>query len=170
MKQLLTFFSFLFASLFLQAQSIERSVIGGAGQTLSAGGFFMSYTVGEAVILPSPSATFSFPSNAMLASIGFQQPHVANTGGNVVSYNWISAYPNPTTGWVRLDIHADNFQVNNVRIYNMLGQEVAVKPFKMVNGSIDLDLSNVSSGIYTVAVTDNTVGNTISTRIIKQNK
>lgn len=170
MKHSISFLCLLFVLSFCQAQSIERKLIGNAGQTLSAGGFQLSYSVGETVILPSPSQTLSFPSNAMMVSIGFQQPHVAKTFGIVYSYNWVSAYPNPTTGLVRLDIHGDNFQANTIKVFNELGQQVAVKPFVMVNGSIELNLSNVSSGVYIIAVTDNTIGNTLSVRVLKQNR
>jgi Secretion system C-terminal sorting domain len=150
-----------------KAQSIERCVIGNAGQTFSANQSYITFTVGETVIEPSPSITFSPASNAMIFTIGFIQPHVASTGSLVNIDNWVSAYPNPTTGWVRLDIHGDNFQVNNVRIINSTGQIVATKPFKMINGSIDLDFSNLAAGIYIVAVSDDKIGQTVTTRILK---
>ncbi len=170
MKKFLLFISFFAFTNLLMSQSIERSVIGNAGQTFAANSSFITYTIGEAVILPSPSSTFSPLTNAVIFSIGFIQPHVAKVGALVNSYNWVSAYPNPTTGWVRLDIHGDNFQINNVRVTSLMGQQVAVKPFKMVNGSIDLDFTNLAAGLYIVSVTDNTVGRTVSTKIIKQNK
>jgi Secretion system C-terminal sorting domain len=152
------------------SQRIERSLVGTAGQTFVSGGLQLSYSIGETAILPSPSVVINAPTVPMMASIGFQQPHIALTGGLISANNWVSAYPNPTTGHVRLDIHGDNFQVNYVRLYNALGQEVVLKPFVMVNGSIDLQLGNLPAGIYFVCVTDKTIGNTISTRILKQNK
>jgi Secretion system C-terminal sorting domain len=171
MKKFFLVISFIIATTTLiNAQSIERAVIGNAGETFSANNSYITFTLGETVIEPSPSITFSPASNAMIFSIGFIQPHVASTGSLVNVDNWVSAYPNPTTGWVRLDIHGDNFQVNNVRIINSNGQIVATKPFKMVNGSIDLDFANLAAGVYIVAVTDDIVGRTVTTRIIKQNK
>lgn len=170
MKQ---FFAFLLCIVFCaraSCQSIERQLTGTTGTTFITGGSQLCFSIGETVILPSPSQTFSYPANAMLVTIGFQQPHVAQTGGLVYFNNWVSAYPNPTTGWVRLDIHGDNFQVNSVRIYNALGQEVAVKPFTLVNGSIDLRLDNLPTGVYFISVTDNVIGRTVTTRILKENK
>lgn len=170
MTKFLLVFSFIAIITLTKAQSIERSVIGNAGQTFSANGSYITFTVGEPVIVPSPSITFSPLSNARIFTIGFIQPHVASTGSLVYLYNWVSAYPNPTTGWVRLDIHGDNFQVNNVRIINSAGQIVATKSFQMVNGSIDLDFTNLAAGIYIVAVSDNKIGRTVTTKIVKQNK
>jgi hypothetical protein len=165
---LLLFFSFIVTASF--GQRIERSLVGTAGQTFVASGFQLSYSVGEPVILPSPSTTFNVPTVPLLASIGFQQPHIATTTGLVSTNNWISAYPNPTTGRVRLDVHGDNFQANSVRIYNAIGQEVAIKPFVFVNGSIDLFIDNLPAGIYLVTVTDKTFNNSVAIRILKQNK
>ncbi len=152
------------------SQRIERSLVGCAGETYVSSGFQLSYSIGEPVIVPSPSATFDVPTARSIYSIGFQQPHVATTGAQLSTSNWISAYPSPTTGRVRLDIHGDNFQVHFVRIYNSMGAEVAVKPFTLVNGSIDLFLDRLPAGIYMVCVTDKNIGNTIATRIVKQNK
>jgi Secretion system C-terminal sorting domain len=152
------------------SQSIERVLVGNAGQTFVAEGFQLSFSLGEPVIVPSPSQIFDVPTSKKMVTIGFQQPHVAQTGGILHANNWVSAYPNPTTGRVRLDIHGDNFQTNFVRIYNAQGDEVSVKPFTLINGSIDLQLMNLPAGLYFVTVTDKVTGNSISTRILKQNK
>lgn len=165
---LLLFLSFMGSATF--CQRIERNLVGCAGDSYVANGFQLSFSVGEPVILPSPSASFDVPTFRRIFTIGFQQPHVAITDANLSTGNWVSAYPSPTTGRVRLDIHADNFQVNSVRIYNAIGQEVAIKPFVMVNGSIDLFLDNLPAGYYMVSVTDKIVGNTVAVRILKQNK
>ncbi len=157
----------LFASTY--AQSIERNVLSSAGTTLNTGNYQLSFSVGEAMILPSPSTTAYGPFIPIMWTIGFQQPHVAKTGAILHANNWVSAYPNPTNGWVRLDIHGDNFQVNQVRVTNVLGQRVSIPPFVMVNGKVDLRFDNLSAGAYLVAVTDHRTGNTVSTTIIKRN-
>lgn len=152
------------------AQDITQKLIGTTGTTLVSGGYQLSYSIGEPVVLPSPSPTINLTSYPVIITVGFQQPHVATTGALLSTNNWVSAYPNPTTGRVRLDIHGDNFQANFVKIYNRLKQIVAVIPFKMVNGSIDLNLNNLAAGVYYITVTDEKVGNTVSTTIIKMNQ
>jgi hypothetical protein len=169
MKQLFLFIACILSIAYVNAQSIERSVIGNAGVTLSSGGSYITYCVGEPVILPSPSITFSPSHNARMVTIGFIQPHVAQSGQLVYSYNYVSAYPNPTAGWVRLEIHGDNFQTNIVRVTNGMGQIVYTRPFKKVNGKIDLDLSSLATGMYMISVTDEKVGRTVTTKIVKQN-
>jgi Secretion system C-terminal sorting domain len=170
MTKLFLFVLFGLSGLSSFSQRIERRLVGTAGSTQVAGGLQLSYSIGEVAILPSPSVVINAPTVPMMVSIGFQQPHIALTGGLLSTNNWVSAYPNPTTGHVRLDIHGDNFQVNYVRLYNAAGQEVVFKPFVMINGSIDLQLGNLPAGVYFVSVTDKNIGNTITTRILKQNK
>lgn len=168
MKRILTIIITLLSMHAAMSQTIERSLIGNAGRTLSAGNYLLSFSVGEAVVKPSPSAVFSQVFWPMMVTIGFQQPHVATSGQMLHAAHWISAYPNPTTGNVRLDIHGDIGQNNGVRVFNMLGQEVAVKPFRMVNGSVDLDFSNLAVGVYLVTVTDPVSGNSVSIKITRQ--
>ncbi len=153
-----------------RGQSIERQLIGTAGTTYSAGNYFLCYSLGEAVVTPSPSSTFLPLTNAFLLSIGFQQPYIAPTGKILYSNIWVSAYPNPTTGWVRLTITGDNNQPNVVIIYNSLGQKVAQPGFNFINGNIDLDLSALPAGVYTIAVSEKVVPRTVSIQILKIGK
>ena len=169
MQRLIVMCFLLCTTLPSYCQNITHKLIGTAGSTFGAGGFQLSYSIGEPVVLPSPSPTINLTTYPVMVTIGFQQPHVAQTGALLSTNNWISAYPNPTTGHVRLDIHGDNFQSNFVKVYNGLKQIVAVIPFKMINGSIDLNLQNLAAGAYYISVTDEKVGNTITTTIIKMN-
>lgn len=152
------------------SQSIERNLVGTAGETLAAGGNYLCFSIGEPVILPSPSEVFNPMFRAIMFTIGFQQAHIAQTGSLLHSHYRVSAYPNPTTGWVRLDIHGGFPQTNSVKIYNAAGQEVVFKPYEIVNGKIDLNLSGLPAGMYIVTVTDKVTGNSATTQIIKQNK
>ncbi len=170
MQKLIVMCLLLCAVHYSYSQEITHKLVGTAGSTFVTGGYQLSYSIGEPVVLPSPSPTMNLTHYPVIITVGFQQPHVAQTGALVSTNNWISAYPNPTTGHVRLDIHGDNFQTNFVKIYNSLKQLVSVIPFKMVNGSIDLDLYNLAAGAYHISVTDEKVGNTITTTIIKMNR
>lgn len=151
-------------------QSIERKLVGNAGETFSSGGLQLCCSLGEVAILPSPSAVFDPVHYGTMFTIGFQQPHVAKTGSLLHPSNWVSAYPNPTTGWVRLDVHNANSLDNAAMIIDASGRQVAIKPFTMVNGKIDLNLGMLPAGTYTVVVIDKITGNSATTQIIKMNK
>lgn len=168
MKKLITLTALTIACLSGRSQSIERKLVGTAGTTFTANSYQLSFSIGEVVITPSPAVKLVGINRQVLATIGFQQPHVAKTGNILHSNNWISAYPNPAVNNVRLDVHGDDFQTNYVRVINAAGQNV-IAPFSFVNGSIDLNVSKLAGGIYIVAVTDKVTGNTVTTKIIKQN-
>jgi Secretion system C-terminal sorting domain len=168
MKKLITLTVLTLTCLCGFSQSIERKLVGTAGSTFISSNYQLSFSIGESVILPSPSGTLSQSGHATLFTIGFQQPQVAKTGALVKSNNWVSAYPNPAINIVRLDVHGDNFQTNEVRVSNVLGQPVYA-PFVFVNGSIDIKLGNLAAGTYFITVTDKATGNAVTTKILKQN-
>lgn len=146
-------------------QSIERSLVGVAGNTLTAGGSVLCFSVGEPV---TGAGVINSRNTAaiLLTTIGFLQPHIAKTGA-VILTNWVSAYPNPATTTVRVDVHGVQPQENAVAITNVLGQRVVVPPFTFINGSTEIDVSRLPRGTYFVTVTEKTTGNVGETKIIK---
>ncbi|MBC6612586.1 T9SS type A sorting domain-containing protein [Hymenobacter sp. BT507] len=61
----------------------------------------------------------------------------------------IEAYPNPTTGMVRLNLSATNARQRRATVFNTLGQAVLTRPLTAA-AEQQLDLSTLSSGLYTV--------------------
>ncbi len=73
----------------------------------------------------------------------------------------VKLYPNPTSNILNIEVAAN---VQNVVIYNVLGQEVMNK---QTNGtSVSLDVSGLNAGIYVVKTTID--GNESSTKFIKE--
>lgn len=65
----------------------------------------------------------------------------------------ISIYPNPTNGYSQLSFELENAKKVNVSVYNLLGMQVATYSLGEIdNTSLELDLSNQSSGIYLLAI------------------
>lgn len=168
MKKLITLTALTITCLIVRSQSIERKLVGTAGTVFISNNYQLSFSVGEVMIQPTPAVKITRMGQDVLATIGFQQPHVAKTGAIVHANNWVSAYPNPAVSNVRLDVHGDNFQTNYVKVFNAAGQSV-LAPFVFINGSIDLNVSKLAAGVYFVAVTDKVTGHTVTTKIIKQN-
>src|SRR6478735_986454 len=79
MKKLITLTAFTIACLSGRSQSIERKLVGTAGTTFISNNYQLSFSVGEVVITPSPSVKLDGINRQLLATIGFQQPHVAKT-------------------------------------------------------------------------------------------
>ena len=67
---------------------------------------------------------------------------------NKIDNNPIKMYPNPTSQTLNLS-HTSS--ITNVRILNVLGQEVLVKT--MDSNEITLDVTNLQTGTYMVEIT-----------------
>ena len=161
------FTSFLLFTLQQQAaaQSIERKLVGVNGSTLINGGYQLSYAIGEVAIRTTPY----IPSNGtyFFATIGFLQPLAAQSGVVTVSNNWMSAYPNPATSFVRIDVHGFYPQDNVIKVTNALGQQVIVPPATFKNGSAEINVSSLAKGTYIISVTETGTSKPVTAKIIK---
>lgn len=123
-------------------------------QTISAlGGFYggdlytCSFTVGEAVIHTEAG-------DALMLTQGFQQPDELDfsvgTEDLIRELHTLQIDPNPFSGNVKIGIeNLDNESIYLIRIVSDQGKEVV---FKKTTLPIDMDLSNLVSGSYVLAV------------------
>jgi len=171
MKITLTLFiALLFAKLSF-SQRIERSLVATAGNTLTAGGYELSFSIGEVAVTVLPASSFQpkdFSAFLQFASIGFQQPHVAKTG-SYLQQSWVSVYPNPAVSIVHLDVHGFEKQVNQVRIIDMNGRQVLTSTNVFNAGSTEINISSLAVGYYIISVKEQGSNKTVSTKIFKAN-
>lgn len=78
--------------------------------------------------------------------------------------NSINIFPNPTTSKVTFDNSNSNFK--EVIIYNYLGQEVSKTFFRVLSDNQEIDLSNLSSGVYILKFSNGET--TKSVKILKE--
>lgn len=64
----------------------------------------------------------------------------------IASQNTISAYPTPATDIINFDYNVDGNAM--VVIYNMMGQEVMRNEIAGQNGTLSMNVSDLSSGVY----------------------
>lgn len=67
-----------------------------------------------------------------------------------------TAYPNPTTGIVKLSSSINT--VSDVAVYNLLGKQVYTKAFSALNNEVEVDLSSLNTGVYFLKATSNNGG------------
>jgi len=72
------------------------------------------------------------------------------TGLNNVIVSKVNIYPNPTNGILQIEIPDNENSSNQITIYNTAGQPI--KTFKRASGLTTLDLQQLMSGIYFVAI------------------
>lgn len=152
---------FVLFTFMVSGQSIDRQLIGTSGTVFKAGNYQLSFSIGEISI-------GAYYKRLPWLTEGFQQPHVARVGEILNGYVRVSAYPNPTTGLVKLDIYGYKFETFTIRITDAAGRLVATPPFTTGNGSITIDLTAMPAGAYFIAVTDNYYTTAVTATIIKQ--
>ncbi|RMG66547.1 MAG: T9SS C-terminal target domain-containing protein [Bacteroidetes bacterium] len=131
---------------FLPAQTIERSVIGAAGTSLSSASYEVDFTVGEAVVTTVESGSF-------VLTQGFQQGDLATTGIDLplltVDYR---LYPNPTTDRVQLDLESARPVTLHLQWFDARGRQVDLPTREVqVSGAsqtLSYDLSSLATGTY----------------------
>jgi hypothetical protein len=68
--------------------------------------------------------------------------------------NRIGLYPNPTTGEFTLSYNLNASEQISIKVVNSLGQTVSeISKADMSAGTLSLDLSNHSSGVYMLHIT-----------------
>lgn len=95
--------------------------------------------------------------------------HLVKTVGmddNLTNHSVCSVYPNPTSGAMYVKSESPNHKIQNVQLFNVLGQQLAIDNKALHNSIIQLDLSNMAPGNYFLRIF---YEDTVETRkIIKQ--
>lgn len=151
------------------SQSLSPTVIASAGRFAQAGGYSLSYTVGEETAIKTVTAD-----NHILTQ-GFQQPEDFVDGVTQVSLPnlEIKLYPNPATETVGLWVTClSNTGCVNLRVslHDLLGREIKVPAEILANGNqtqYAFDLRSLAASVYFIRLQDEP-GN--STKTIKFTK
>lgn len=138
-------------SLSAQSITIDRQVMGSAGNSIQLENVCFSYSVGEAIINSLQR------SNQPVFTQGFQQPirkrTLVNTSSHQSLPDWdISLYPNPTTDLIQLQINAKNQTDFQVEVLDYLGRFVFSKEISAFSEVSTLDCRSLVSGTYWVRV------------------
>lgn len=137
-------------ALTVNAQSIERSVIGSAGHTTNGGGVTLTATVGE-------SAVESYIAGSFRLTQGYQQADNSSSSVDdlTVTVNY-KLYPNPTNGQANLELETINSTINgSVSVYAIDGRLIHSQEINFFEkGNISLNLENEEAGIYYIKITD----------------
>ena len=75
----------------------------------------------------------------------------------------VGIYPNPSTGIVLIDSDINAEIIQNVRISDLYGRYLIHRPILNKHGSVGLDFSSMSTGIYIVEMLDGK-GKTLSSQ------
>jgi len=101
----------------------------------------------------SGALTFVFTSDNLIEKSGWEANVTCSIlGVSEISFNSIIVYPNPAKDLITVALK--DFQTDVIiKIYTIQGQEVNKE--LGVNGTTDIDISNLSSGVYFINIIDN---------------
>jgi hypothetical protein len=73
------------------------------------------------------------------------------TLGNEVfnTKNTISLYPNPANNLLNLK---SDFEIQHIEVYDIFGKLILEKDFKEISAEVQIDIENLSSGLYLLVV------------------
>jgi Leucine-rich repeat (LRR) protein len=119
---------------------------------------FLAIGEGQSEIALNSALTAAAVYDGNVETLGFESVAAAVSIGGVTSIgqntkaNSLRAFPNPAKTQVQLSFHLSSTEKVAIRLYNALGQ--AVKDlsgtYNAGNQSLDIDLSDLSAGIYQV--------------------
>lgn len=151
MNCLLFIMSLCLTAYHLCAQSLERSVIGGAGFSIQNENVQLSFTVGETVVSAFNTADF-------LLTQGFQQTGIEEvpTGIELPTYiQDITAYPNPVGTTLYLDINSTKIFEFSLEVHDVTGKRQALPAHLMDSTGHfqhQIDLMDWAPGIYLLMI------------------
>ena len=124
--------------------TIGRQVIASAGGVMNSNNIQISYTIGESFV------SYYHSGNTIITE-GFQQGEAVNYtsfNDHVGTEVTVIAYPNPTTGTIRLAFENDDLLDYRVGVFNMEGKLLFLD--RCIGESIDIDMREYPSGQYKV--------------------
>jgi len=68
--------------------------------------------------------------------------------------NEVSIYPNPSSGFISVEINDGSQEQITFELFNVLGEVIEIKEQHFVNGQFVLDLRSVSSGLYILKISN----------------
>lgn len=144
----------------IRAQQVTPTVVCSGGETFTAGGLSLDFTIGEIM-------TESLPASGKLLTQGFLQGPDKNTGieENLIDEKDVVVYPNPAGNLIYIlnnnrETNPVSANIEDLQGRNVLHMDCTTNPVR-------LNLENLTPGFYMVSVLlDN--HQTINKKIIKQ--
>jgi len=101
--------------------------------------------------------------NVMHSVMNTYRPSILTSNGcnaatglaNINAQSFIELYPNPANDVVQIDVHISGIIVLNVSAFDMLGKKIVTSEIHNTGQQINLDVSALSTGLYTLVVSTN---------------
>jgi hypothetical protein len=142
-------------------QGKAQSVIGTTGGEGNAGSMIIYYTVGE-------SATTTISNDSTTLSQGFHQPYLFTTAiEETFLPGEVTVFPNPTASILNVQFDGVDLRNLSVSLHDFGGKSISYSA--VTSATWQIDLSDLSGGIYLLTVTDAENNKLNSFKIFKSN-
>jgi len=137
--------SFLLLGLGLTAQAQQATTA--TGGDASGSGGTIAYSVGQIVYTTNTGTTGS-------VAQGVQQPYEISIvlGGNSINLE-LTAYPNPTTNYLTLNVGKAELSTLNFQLYDISGKLIESR--KIISSTETIGMANLPSATYFLKVSNN---------------
>jgi len=162
-KHILSYIVLLFFSFNLTSQNLSRSIVSVQGGSDKSQGIIIDWTLGENITETVRSANNIFTQ-------GFHQPHLKTLKideESSLSLDRIRIYPNPVNAILHIQLHNDLLTHYNINLFDSNGRFIKSLNVSESASNIAFDLSDVSSGIYLLRISDVLSSKSNSYRVIK---
>jgi len=143
MKKYAILLFIVFASAAMQAQTIDRSVLGASGGFYAFSGGSISSTVGEVIVATAETTNFTLTQ-------GFQQSAFGNVAVSNITKTALKIWPNPTRNFLNIQLPAAVLTAN----YQIIDNAGKI----LLSGNIllnQIDVSQLSEGAYQIKLNFN---------------
>jgi len=140
MMKLLPIYILIFTTVHLSAQSVDKTVMASAGNTMSGSEVTIGFTIGEPIVGMTVSKSGSIDQGFWAGSL---QVEAITAEKNL---DGIVVYPNPVEN--ELTIFTDNNEIFGITLFGMNGQRVFKQNVENTQLEHTIDLSYLSKGVY----------------------
>lgn len=152
-------FCFLFLSIYIRAQTLDRSLVASQGGYFSNDGFDFSWSLGEVVTDTYPNLIQS-----VFLTQGFEQP-VFKPVSDTVIVTEPTVFPNPTEGPINFLLPTvDSY---HLKCYDIVGQLIFEDT--VISNYIKLNVSYLSNAYYVFLITNDLGDFNYRVKILKIN-
>lgn len=149
MKPIQVLILILFSPLGLYAQTLGPTVVASGGGYNTAGGYSLSHTQGELVIVTATSS-------GKILTQGFQQTYISGAVISTIDKTEnisIKLYPNPTTDIGIIEIESTKWKDFVLDVLDMKGAVLQSSFFiNISNGPVKIDLADKAPGYYFIRI------------------
>lgn len=151
-------------TLFIQAQSIERQVVGSVGGQSDSGTMNVDFTLGEVAVQ-------TVQTGSVFLTQGYHQAteSTINTEELNVTVQY-KMYPNPVTDIIYLELETENNNLETfIHLVSIEGKIVDVKKINLdFKNKLSFNIKELSSGTYFIKIFDESLQNKKAIQFIKQ--